>query len=466
MFQPLARFQDDTYYLHDDEILVEEDPLPPSSRYAHPAFTKSSALPSAASLRIHPVPMRTVGGIQDQVHATPVSCSCKNKKSTRRSKTGDACLILYCDCFATGSYCNESCRCEASCYNNASEANVKPRTQAIVETLRADPQAFRKIHYTTAEQQKEHRARLTKMMESRKPIIAGSEDDPLTNKPPKEVLTLQLPPSYYTAPLKIHNDSTILTGLSFSLTHPRSRKRKSAGGNSGVGKKHLYHDLMLSPSKNLHKETPSIVDPNGTSAGNAVETQRTGPTELEVFWQDQTKRLDVVFDFVRKEITSPASSKKLAPPPALSSHAIFSESKKVAERFVPQLKDDVEGLKAVAAAAKGDILARYFQESRLKRVGAGSLGVACRYGTVDDGTVNRLGCNEELPKLSVRSQEPIDESTGNNSSPAQQEATLRELTIFAAQDTAILQETARIIRKTARELCERRVQRKETTTSS
>jgi len=468
MFQPLAAQQDD-YYLHNDEVLVEEDPLPVQmGRYAQ-AFAKKARLPPAASLRIHPVEPRSIGGIQDQVHSTQSSCRCKGtdgkKVSSRRSKTGSACLKLYCDCFATGSYCNEYCRCSAACYNNAAEANVKSRTQAIVEALRADPHAFRHIHYTIAEQQKEHRARLAKAearaaqlrrhtvdssvdgsdSKSRKrnnsfEEIAVNDSHVLANKPPKEVLTMQLPPSYYTAPLKVHDESTILTGLSFSLTHPRNRKGKPKSSK----KKHLYHDLMLSPSKNLHqKDTAAAGRANENSNKNSgSKRQRTGPTGLEVFWKDQTDRLDTVFELARSECDPTAKPQ----PDTLASNSQYPEAVKVVKALVPQLKEEIDGLKAVAGAAKSDILASFFKEKKLKQVAGGDNAVAYYYGSPDSATAAQFECEEELAPIQL-------------ADSLAEESKLKELTIFAAQDTAILQETARIIRRTARELCERRIEK-------
>jgi len=478
VFQPVAA-QGDDYYLHNDEKLVEEDPLsPPRNRFSE-ALTKQSVLPRASSLRIHPVPTRSIGGIQDQVHATQASCICKGKTTTtgnkasssnnnrRRRKTGSACLMLYCDCFALGSYCNAACHCAASCYNTASEPNVKPRTQAIVEALRHDPHAFRHIHYTTAEQQKSHRARLTnkasmEMSRNKRDKRGDEQDDPAV-KPPAVVLTLQLPPSYYTAPLKVHDESTILTGLSFSLTHPRHRKRKSKSSSSGVGgasvaskkKKHLYHDLMLSPSKNLHLEDKGASDAAGAAEVLLPEHKlcKIGPTDCEVFWEDQTNLLNRVFELARNEVAP--STRAQAAAAAASSGTTENRphpptSEKMVQTLVPTLKEDIDGLKAVATAAKGDLMARFFTENRLKVVGAGATGVACRYGAPGEEVAERLECPEELP--------PLVQPTGSKT--VSEEARLRELTIFAAQDTAILQETARIIRKTARELCERRIHRK------
>eukprot|EP00890_Picochlorum_soloecismus_P006260 jgi/Picsp_1/6635/NSC_03978-R1_tesmin tso1-like cxc domain-containing protein len=58
------------------------------------------------------------------------TCNCKNSK----------CLKLYCECFASGGYCNEGCRCR-NCCNNKDNESV--RQQAVESVLDRNPNAFR-----------------------------------------------------------------------------------------------------------------------------------------------------------------------------------------------------------------------------------------------------------------------------------------------------------------------------------
>ncbi len=58
------------------------------------------------------------------------ACNCKNSK----------CLKLYCECFASGSYCSVSCNCQG-CQNN--EHYQAQRKSAIDATLERNPMAFR-----------------------------------------------------------------------------------------------------------------------------------------------------------------------------------------------------------------------------------------------------------------------------------------------------------------------------------
>lgn len=65
------------------------------------------------------------GGIQGERKL----CNCKNSR----------CLKLYCECFASGRYC-EGCNC-VNCYNNVEHEGV--RKQAVELTLERNPNAFR-----------------------------------------------------------------------------------------------------------------------------------------------------------------------------------------------------------------------------------------------------------------------------------------------------------------------------------
>lgn len=93
--------------------------------------------PISASLQMTPVPGTTL-----PTAATPVSkkapCNCKKSK----------CLKLYCECFASGGYCDENCNC-LDCANT--QATEDARQQAIAARLEKNPNAFKpKIEATIA----------------------------------------------------------------------------------------------------------------------------------------------------------------------------------------------------------------------------------------------------------------------------------------------------------------------------
>ncbi|KAK8472823.1 hypothetical protein PHAVU_002G312004 [Phaseolus vulgaris] len=91
-------------------------------------------LPSSASVRVgkpESPKSRPRPGFEIK-EATPKKqkqCNCKHSK----------CLKLYCECFASGIYC-EGCNC-VNCYNNVE--NEAARREAVEATLERNPNAFR-----------------------------------------------------------------------------------------------------------------------------------------------------------------------------------------------------------------------------------------------------------------------------------------------------------------------------------
>ncbi|EQC37847.1 hypothetical protein SDRG_04870 [Saprolegnia diclina VS20] len=87
---------------------------------------------SAPTVRIkHEVPVPVVP--PPTLAVTPKKrnpCNCKKSK----------CLKLYCECFASGGFCDESCKCVGCANTPASEPL---RTEAITLTLERNPNAFR-----------------------------------------------------------------------------------------------------------------------------------------------------------------------------------------------------------------------------------------------------------------------------------------------------------------------------------
>lgn len=87
-----------------------------------------SATPHSSQSRRQPPP------VQEREHR---ACNCRNSK----------CLKLYCECFASGRYCN-SCNC-SNCMNNKEHETA--RSKAIETILERNPNAFRpKIQYQQA----------------------------------------------------------------------------------------------------------------------------------------------------------------------------------------------------------------------------------------------------------------------------------------------------------------------------
>lgn len=405
-------------------------------------------LPKSTSLLIHSIPPKTVGGLQDQLDLNNLSCWCKHKG--RRS--GSACLKLYCDCFLTGVYCGEKCRCSGSCSNNADETNVHPRTEAIVQALMKDPHAFRLAHNEIALIQKDHRIELMKSSPSSlkakhrlkastpspwsksydavHPVLKKRVDKSIKadKRPPVELLTAQLPPSYYSVPLRVVGGSTILTGLSFSLTHPRDRKKNRAKKpvQSPVKVPVLYSEIATVPSGSIHSRS-SIIGPE-------QKRQRIDDHPGESFRGIEEERMAVFFQSIRAEIKPNEKPWSWFP---------FEKTQQVAFASYEAVVEDMENVKAAFAAAKTDILTRSYHENRLKRGATQASSESDTLTNADDETddaLRELECDEQI----APNQHVMDDGK------------VKELTVLAAQDTAILQEMSRIVRRMARELCERR----------
>jgi hypothetical protein len=110
-------------------------PLPPTSSLVMPTSSLSA---SVSQLTSAPSGTITPHSTQSRRPPPPVSehraCNCRNSK----------CLKLYCECFASGRYCN-SCNC-SNCMNN--KEHEAARSKAIETILERNPNAFRpKIQY-------------------------------------------------------------------------------------------------------------------------------------------------------------------------------------------------------------------------------------------------------------------------------------------------------------------------------
>ncbi|XP_015080428.1 protein tesmin/TSO1-like CXC 5 isoform X2 [Solanum pennellii] len=78
---------------------------------------------------IRPLSMQSSSEAKDGTPKKPKQCNCKHSR----------CLKLYCECFASGIFC-DGCNC-ANCHNNVE--NEASRQEAVEATLERNPNAFR-----------------------------------------------------------------------------------------------------------------------------------------------------------------------------------------------------------------------------------------------------------------------------------------------------------------------------------
>ena len=118
-------------------LAIPGSPLTPARMAAAAAARAAAAggLPASLTAAMSPARAKLIrrysGRGREPEDGTPRKkvCNCKNSR----------CLKLYCECFASGVYCN-GCNC-TNCFNNS--ANEAVRREAVEQTLERNPNAFR-----------------------------------------------------------------------------------------------------------------------------------------------------------------------------------------------------------------------------------------------------------------------------------------------------------------------------------
>ncbi|XP_051148915.1 protein tesmin/TSO1-like CXC 5 [Andrographis paniculata] len=113
-------------HLHPPQMvfMTTQQPLQPAAPPAHPSL-RPIAKPESPRARSR----QNVNDVKDCTPKKPKQCNCKHSR----------CLKLYCECFASGTYC-DGCNC-ANCHNNVE--NEAARREAVEATLERNPNAFR-----------------------------------------------------------------------------------------------------------------------------------------------------------------------------------------------------------------------------------------------------------------------------------------------------------------------------------
>jgi hypothetical protein len=228
---------------------------------------------------------------------------------------------------------------------------------------------------------------------------------------------ITLPPSGFATPVRV--EGKIVQGLSFGRALPTERHGDKDSRASPTSRR-LYHNLMLSPSRVGARR-------KDLSMENAVGT------ELETAWAKETGEVRDFFSFMREKIETRKQDE-------IEEHILQKDdpAEKRALSVLESVEEDVKNADRLIEAAELDILTRLRERKR-------------RSSFQDAELMSDEDSNEELADLKC-SEEIMLPKTDRLNKPA-----LKELTILAAQDTALLRETARIIRRKARELCEQRM---------
>ncbi|KAL3825161.1 hypothetical protein ACJIZ3_021190 [Penstemon smallii] len=105
-------------------FMTMQQPTQPTVPPTHPSV-RPIVKPESPKAR----PRQNVNEVKDNTPKKQKQCNCKHSR----------CLKLYCECFASGIYC-DGCNC-VNCHNNVE--NEGPRREAVEATLERNPNAFR-----------------------------------------------------------------------------------------------------------------------------------------------------------------------------------------------------------------------------------------------------------------------------------------------------------------------------------
>ncbi|XP_021739196.1 protein tesmin/TSO1-like CXC 5 [Chenopodium quinoa] len=111
------------------QVPVHQSPVQVVQRAAHPIPRPPALAATVKPETQSPQPQATVPVVKDGTPKKQKQCNCKNSR----------CLKLYCECFASGIYC-DGCNC-VNCHNNVDHESA--RQEAIGATLERNPNAFR-----------------------------------------------------------------------------------------------------------------------------------------------------------------------------------------------------------------------------------------------------------------------------------------------------------------------------------
>jgi len=155
-------------------------------------------------------------------------------------------------------------------------------------------------------------------------------------------------------------------------------------------------------------------------------------TELDKMWREETNKVARFFGTMRCEYDRRLNHE--------GPQQLLGLLDQEALHTLKSVEEDMKTVQNVVDAAELDVRTRLRGG---RRGGASSVGTGRRVQTdpLSNEEESHLLCDEEIPTWQPNKLE------GEK---------LKELTILAAQDAALLRETARIVRRKTRELCEKR----------
>jgi hypothetical protein len=171
----------------------------------------------------------------------------------------------------------------------------------------------------------------------------------------------------------------------------------------------------------------------GSSRDSTSNDAATFGTDLERQWHIETKDLQQFLATIKCALKRRKEGEAVSRSNTIESQAAL---------VLASVENDLIAVKKAADAAELDIRTRLRGHKPHKVT---SMDVESKEGS-DNSDVGPLLCAEVLPETT-----PVDHH------PSQDPEEFRKMIIMAAHDAALFRETARIIRRKARELCERRI---------
>jgi Tesmin/TSO1-like CXC domain, cysteine-rich domain len=362
---------------------------------------------------------------------------------------------MYCECFSAGVTCSKSCKC-TGCENI-------PGNKALASTLARKRKKIANLSSSVPSLVASGVAQGKSGATSKGPATAASATTAASApKPPTATK-----PSPRARPALLQGGRPI-HGIAFFPADlrgvPSSLQQKKKPAEAPKPSR-LHHNLMLAPSALLTGSdgtASSRTAVKGLMMTAFANTKGSGlfgsrPSELEEAWDKETTKVTTFFAQMRRQLDAKSQgSSRTRDQHHQAQHAfsVYGTSASNPAILLKALQEDVKALHNVAQTAQIEAHVSLRDESRRDArwwQGKRAAVVAKLDGKDRKRAGDELWCDEDFDEA-VETAPKV--STGEETMNVQR---LRDLVVRAAVDTALLRETARIVRSKARELARKRM---------
>lgn len=355
---------------------------------------------------------------------------------------------MYCECFSSGVTCSKNCKC-SGCENipgNASLASTLARKRrkkgAVVATLASQGKSGTTVTGAATPT-------------SATPVAPAPKPPPPTKPSPRAR------PALLQGGRPIHGIAFFQADVRGALLSQQKKKKNAETPRPN----RLHHDLMLAPSALLTGNDGAASTKNvakalmmtafATTKGSGLFGSR--PSELEEAWDKETAKVTTFFAQMRRQLDAKGQgSGRTRDQHHQGQHSSSANGTSASNpaNVLKAVQEDVKALRNVAQTAIVETLTQVNRDARRDArwwQGKRAAVVAKLDGEDRKRAGDELWCDEDF-----------DEAVETNRKVSNAEETmdaqrLRDLVVRAAVDTALLRETARIVRSKARELARKRM---------